>query len=158
MRLVLRVRLPGLLAPLLMRRLRSLVRLLELRCCLVEAASRRRRVLQEMGLGRRVDQQRRRQVLQERPWSEAVDHLRRWELLQLRRLVLRVRAHRRLRRQQARRLGLLWLITVDRHLRRLVQPAQRPRVLEHLWSRQLRSPERLLELLWCTQEAASRRQ
>ena len=158
MRLVLRVRLPGLLAPLLMRRPRSLVRLLELRCCLVEAARRMLHVLLEMRLGRRVDQQQRRQVLREQPWSEVVDHLRRWELLQLRRLVLRVRAHRRLRRQQARRLGLLWLITVDRHLRRLVQPAQRPRVLEHLWSRQLRSPERLLELLWCTQEAASRRQ
>ena len=142
----------------LTRWLRSLVRLLELRCCLVEAASRRRHMLLEMRLGRRGDPQRRRQVLREQPWIEVVDHLRRWELLQLRRLVLRVRAHRRLRRQQARRLGLLWLITVDRHLRRLVQPAQRPRVLEHLWSRQLRSPERLLELLWCTQEAASRRQ
>ena len=111
-----------------------------------------------MGLGRQVGQQQHRQVQQVQPPSEVVDHLRRWELLQLRRLVLRVRAHRRLRRQQARRLGLLWLITVDRHLRRLVQPAQRPRVLEHLWSRQLRSLERLLELLWCTQEAASRRQ
>ena len=158
MLLVRPVRQPRLRAPHLTRWLRLPARLLELRCCLVEAASRRRHVLQEMGLGRRVDQQRRRQVLRERPWSEAVHHLRRWELLQLRRLVLRVRAHWRLRRQQARRLGLLWLITVDRHLRRLVQPAQRPRVLEHLWSRQLRSPERLLELLWCTQEAASRRQ
>ena len=115
-------------------------------------------MLLEMRLGRRVDLQRRRQVLRERPWSVVVDHLRRLELQQLGRLLLRVRAHRRLRRQQARRLGLLWLITVDRHLRRLVQPAQRPRVQEHLWSRQLRSPGRLLELLWCTQEAASRRQ
>ena len=158
MRLVRQVRQPRLLAPLLMRWLRSLVRLRELRCCLVEAASRRRHMLLEMRLGRRVDLQRRRQVLRERPWSVVVDHLRRLELQQLGRLLLRVRAHRRLRRQQARRLGLLWLITVDRHLRRLVQPAQRPRVLEHLWSRRLRSLERLLELRWCTQEAASRRQ
>ena len=158
MRLVLRVRLPGLLAPLLMRRPRSLVRLLELRCCLVEAARRMLHVLLEMRLGRRVDQQQRRQVLQEQPWSEVVDQWRRWELQQLRRLVLRVRAHWRLRLQQARRLGQQWLIMADRHLRQLVQPVQRPRVQGHLWSRQLRSLERLLELRWCTQEAASRRQ
>ena len=158
MRLVLRVRLPGLLAPLLMRRLRSLVRLLELRCCLVEAARRMLHVLLEMRLGRQVDQQQRRQVLQEQPWSEVVDQWRRWELQQLRRLVLRVRAHWRLRRRQARRLGQQWLIGGDRRLRQLVQRVQRPGVQEHLWSRQLRSLERLLELQWCTQEAASRRQ
>ena len=158
MRLVQQVRQPRLLVPLLMRWLRSLVRLLELRCCLVEAASRRRHVLQEMGLGRRVDQQRRRQVLRERPWSVVVDHLRRLELQQLGRLLLRVRAHRRLRWRRARQPGLLWLIMVDRHLRQLVQRVRQPQAQEHLWSRQLRSPERLLELLWCTQEAASRRQ
>ena len=113
-------------------------------------------MLLEMQLGRQVGQQRRRQVLQERPGSEAVDHLRRWELLQLRRLVLRVRAHWRLRRRQARRLGQQWLIGGDRRLRQLVQRVQRPGVQEHLWSRQLRSLERLLELRWCTLEAASR--
>ena len=115
-------------------------------------------MLLEMQLGRQVGQQRRRQVLREQPWSEVVDHLRRWELQQLRRLVLRVRAHWRLRLQQARRLGQQWLIGADRRLRQLVQRVQRPGVQEHLWSRQLRSLERLLELQWCTQEAASRRQ
>ena len=115
-------------------------------------------MLLEMQLGRQVGQQRRRQVLQVRPWIEVVDQPRRWELQQLRRLVLRVRAHWRLRLQQARRLGQQWLIKADRHLRQLVRPVQRPRVQGHLWSRQLRSLERLLELRRCTQEAASRRQ
>ena len=155
---MLRVRRPRLRGLRLTRWLRSLVRLLELRCCLVEAARRMLHVLLEMRLGRRVDQQQRRQVLREQPWSEVVDQWRRWELQQLRRLVLRVRAHWRLRRRQARRLGQQWLIGGDRRLRQLVQRVQRPGVQEHLWSRQLRSLERLLELRWCTQEAASRRQ
>ena len=115
-------------------------------------------MLQGMGLGRQVGQQQHRQVQQVQPPSEVVDHLRRWELLQLRQLALQVRAHRRLRQLQARLLGLLWLIMEDRHLRQLVQRVRQPQAQEHLWSRQLRSLERLLELLWCTQEAASRRQ
>ena len=80
MRLVRQVRQPRLLVPLLMRWLRSLVRLRELRCCLVEAARRMLHVLLEMRLGRRVDQQQRRQVLREQPRSEVVDQWRRWEL------------------------------------------------------------------------------
>ena len=91
------------------------------------------------------------------PWHEAVHQRRRLELQLLRLLVVEVRVHRRHRQQQARLQGQLWLLMVDRHLRRLVQLVRRPRAQERRQSRQLRSLVRLLELRWCTREAASRR-
>ena len=112
---------------------------------------------QVMRLGRQVGQHRRRQAQQVQPWSAAGDQPRRREQPQPRWLELQVRALRRRRLQQARLLVRLWLLTVDRHLRRLVQLVLRPPTQERPQSRQLRSLVRLLEPLWCTRVAASRR-
>ena len=72
-----------------------LVVLLVLRCCLVEAARRRHRVLLVSLLVRLVDQHRLRGQQLERQWCEVVVPLRSQEQLRLPRLVLAVRAHRR---------------------------------------------------------------
>ena len=134
------------------------MRQLELRCCLVEAARRRPLVLPRKVLGQQVGLRQHRRVRRVLPWSEAVDQRRRLERLQLRLLALQVPVHRRHRRRQARLRVRLWLLTVDRALRRPRQRVQLPRVQERLWNRRLRSRVRLLELRWCTLEAASRRQ
>ena len=139
------------------RWLRSLVRQLELRCCLVEAARRRPLVRPRKGLGQQVGQRRHRRVRRVLPWSEAVDQLRRLEPQQLRLLALQVPVHRRHRRRQARLPGRLWLLTVDRALRRPRQRVRLPRMQERLWNRRRRSQVRLLALRWCSLEAASRR-
>ena len=154
----LQVRRPRLQVAHPMRWLRSLVRQQELRCCLVEAARRRPLVLPRKGLGQQVGQRQHRRVRRVLPWSEAVDQLRRLEPLQLRWLALLVPVHRRHRRRQARLPGRLWLLMVDRALRRPRQRVRLPRMQERLWNRQLRSRVRLLVLRWCTLEAASRRQ
>ena len=109
-------------------------------------------------LDRRVGQWRHRRVQQVLPWSEVVDQLRRLEPLQLRWLALLVPVHRRHRQQQARLPGRLWLLMVDRALRRPRQRVWLPGAQGRLWNRQLRSRARLLVLRWCTLEAASRRQ
>ena len=109
-------------------------------------------------LGQQVGLRQHRRVRRVLPWSEAVDQPRRWERLQLRLLALQVPVHRRHRRQQARLRVRLWLLVVDRRLRLRRQRVLLPRKQERLWSLQLRSRVRLLELLWCSLEAASRRQ
>ena len=121
-------------------------RLLVLRCCLVEAASRRRHMLLEMQLGRQVGQQRHRRMQQVQPWIVVVDRQWRWERLQLRRLALRVPVSRRRSMRRARLPGRLWPLMVDRRLRQLTLRVRRPRARERLWTQQLRSQVRLLEL------------
>ena len=128
------------------RWLRSLVRQLELRYCLVEAARRRPLVRPRKGLGQQVGQRQHRRVRRVLPWSEAVDQLRRLERQQQAQLALQVPVHRRHRRRQARLPVRLWLLTVDRVLRQPRQRVRLPRVREHLWIRQLRSLVRQLEL------------
>ena len=107
-------------------------------------------------LGRQVDQRQHRRMQQVQPWIVVVDPLWRWERLQLRRLALRVRVSRRRSMRRARLPGRLWLLMVDHRLRQLTLRVRRPRARERRWTRQLRSRVRLLELRWCTLEAASR--
>ena len=142
--------------PRLTRWLRLLVRLLVLRCCLVEAARRMPRMRRAKRLGRQVGQRQHRRMQQVPPWIVVVDQRRRWERLQLRRLVVRVRVSRRHSMRRARQPVRLWLLMVDRRLRQLVQLVRQPRARERRWILQLRSRVRLLELRWCTLEAASR--
>ena len=132
------------------------VRLLVLRCCLVEAARRMPRMRRAKRLGRQVGQRQHRRMQQVQPWIVVVDQRWRWERLQLRRLALRVRVSRRRSMRRARLPGRLWLLMVDRRLRQLTLRVRRPRARERRWTRQLRSRVRLLELRWCTLEAASR--
>ena len=107
-------------------------------------------------LGRQVDQRQHRRMQQVQPWIVVVDQRWRWERLQLRQLALRVRVSRRRSMRRARLPGRLWLLMVDRRLRQLTLRVRRPRARERRWTRQLRSRVRLLELRWCTLEAASR--
>ena len=135
---------------------RSQVRLLELLCCLEEAARRRRLVRLVLRLVRQEHRQWRRVLQLGRPWSEVVHQRRMWVQLQLRWLVLVVRALRRHRPQRARRQVLRWWLTVDRHRRQLTQRVRQPRVRERLWTRQRRSRVRQQARRWCMVEEVSR--
>ena len=141
----------------LMRWVRSQGRLLELLCCLEEAARRRHLVLLVLRLVRREHLRWLRVWQLELPWSEVVHRLRMWVRLQLRWLVLVVQVLRRHRVLLARRQVLLWWLMVDRHQMQLMQRVWRPGVLEHLWSRQRRSQVRLQVQLWFMVVAVSGR-
>ena len=111
---------------------RLLVRRVAQRCCLVEAARRRRRVWQVRQCAWQADQRQLRLRQQVPPWSEVVDRRCRQATRRLRQLGLEVQVHQRPRRRQAERLGRLWLLTVAQCLSRLVQLVLRRRVQEHL--------------------------
>ena len=137
---------------------RSQARLLELLCCLEEAARKRRLVRL---VSRRVKQEHRRwRRVQQlgQPCSEVVDQQRMWVQLQLRWPVLVVQVLRRLRLLQERQQVLLWWLMVGRYRRQLKQRVRRPRVQERLWSRQRRSQVRQRQWRWCMVEEVSRQQ
>ena len=120
------VRLQRLQVPQLTRWLRLLVRLLVLRCCLVEAARRMPRMRRVKRLNRQVGQRQHRRMQQVPPWIVVVDQRSRWERLQLRQLVLRVRVSRRHSMWRARQRERLWLLMVDRRLRQLMRLVRQP--------------------------------
>ena len=101
------VMLQRLRVPQLTRWLRLRVRLLVLRCCLVEAARRTPRMRRVKRLGQQVGQRQHRPMQQVQPWIVVVDQQWRWERLQLRRLALRVRVSRRHSMPRARLPGRL---------------------------------------------------
>ena len=102
-----------------------------------------------------VDRQRLRVLQLVRRWSEVVGQQMNLELQRLRQLELEVRVHRMHRLRQARLRVLQWSLTVDLHLRQLVQQGRQPQMREHLAMRQLRSLVRQLERRRCTLEAVS---
>ena len=120
------------------RWVRSQVRLLELLCCHEVAVRRRLRVRLCLRLAQRVHRRWLRVLQLVLRWSVVVDQLRRRVRQLLRRLVLVVQVHRRHRWLQARLLVLQWWHTGDLVRRQLRQQEVRPRVREHLWTRQLR--------------------
>ena len=120
------VRLQRLQVPQLTRWLRLLVRLLVLRCCLVEAARRMPRMRPVKRLNRQVGQRQHRRMQQVPPWIVVVDQRSRWERLQLRQLVLRVRVSQRHSMWRARQQERLWLLMVDRRLRQLMRLVRQP--------------------------------
>ena len=119
------------------------MRLLELPCCLEEAARRKQLVLLVMLLARQEHRHWLRVWWLGRAWSEEVHQRRRQVQVQPRWLLLVVRVLRWRRPQQARLLVLRWWLVVDLHRRQVRQRALRPGVREAPRTRQRWSQVRL---------------